>query len=121
MKLAEQDDLPPFSLDRWFQRHQRPISQQFPLEPLPSDPPANEKRDRRARDVSDQRDEESPPEPKEKPGADTEHAARQEEDIAAGIEQRVTDRAPCAPLHDALLDRRQNVDDGENAVTGKTG
>jgi hypothetical protein len=113
MKLAEENNLPAFSLDRRFQRYQRPISQQFPLEPLPPDPSANEKRNCRAYDVSNQGDEESPPEPKEKTGADTKDAAREEEDVAAGIEQRVTDRAPCAPFHDAELHGRQNVHDRE--------
>src|SRR5438552_9812360 len=115
MQLAEKDDLPSFSVDRGLQRNQRPISEQFSLQPLPANPSTDEKRDRRARDVSEKRDEESPPQPKEKTGADTEHAAREEQDVAAGIEQRITDRAPRAPLHDALLDRRQNIYDGESA------
>ena len=85
MQLAEKYDLPPFSLNRRFQRKQRPISQQFSFQPLPPDPPADEKRDRCTRHISQQGNKELLPESKEKPGADTQHAAREQEDVATRV------------------------------------
>src|ERR1041385_8236781 len=116
MQLTEQDNFPTLLIDRRFEGHKCLVAGQFAFQPLPSKRTTNEKRNRCADNIAEQRDREAPPETKEKTGADTQYAARQQQHIAARIKERVTDRAPRTPSHHVLLHVGENIDEWKKSA-----
>src|SRR4051794_12996272 len=85
------------------QRFECCILPKLSFQPSLTKPATNHECDRCASHVAHQRDGKPPPETKEKTAADTQHSAWQEQDIAARVEQRITNRAPDTPMHHVLL------------------
>ena len=74
MQLAQQDDLPTFARDSGLQRFHRRVAQELLLEPPPAYPTTDEKRHRRASNVTHQHNQKTPPQAEEKPSADAEQS-----------------------------------------------
>src|SRR5439155_19552028 len=118
MQLAQENDLPALAFHGGAQCANRWVTGKFSLKPPPGDRPAQRKRNCRGHDVANKHDYKSPPQTEEKTAPYSKDAARKQEDITECKKQRIANRCPSAPAHDALLQRFDKIDDRNEARQG---